>query len=163
MLLNSKSVLGFMPGGLGKFGKLAQVGVDLSVCHITKIVGGKITQTGKDIVPYEEVKSYKNEKGIKTWILPPGVYSLTFNEDIKLDNKHAGFVIGRSTCNRVGTLIRSAVFDSGFECSNVGANLYNFDTTIEIEDGARLAQLILFECQEAEAYQGSYFGNKDLK
>ena len=37
MVLNSENVLKFIPSGLGKFGKLAQVGVDLSIKNITEI------------------------------------------------------------------------------------------------------------------------------
>lgn len=163
MVLNADSVLNFMPSGLQEFGKKAQVGVDLSIKNITRISGGKLYQDNrKEIDPYTEVDFYK-ENNIKTWILDPGVYSLTFDQDIKLDSKHCAFIVGRSTTNRLGLLLRSAVFDPGFECSEIGATLYVFNKGIEIQEHSRLAQLVIFESEDAETYQGSYQGDNDLK
>ena len=168
MLLNSENILPFIPNGLGEFGKKAQIGIDCSVKNITRIMGGKIYQNGnKEIDKYEEVESYlesdENKNEIKTWILDKGVYSLTFDQGIKLDNKHAAFIVGRSTTNRIATLIRSAVFDPCFECEEVGATMYVFEENIEIQEHSCLAQLIISETQESEPYNGNYQGDKDLK
>lgn len=162
MVLNANHVLNFIPNGLGEFGAKAQNGIDYSVKNITRIMGGKIFQNGKDILPYQQVESY-NDNGIKTWRLNKGVYSLTFDQGIKLDNKHCGIFVGRSTTNRVATLVRSSLFDSGFECEEAGATLYVFEDNIEIQEHSRLAQLVIFECEEAELYNGSYQKEKDLK
>lgn len=163
MVLNANSILKFIPGGLGDFGAKAQCGIDLSIKNIRRIKGGKIFQNGKEIDEYEEVDTYTNEKGNKVFALPNGVYSLEFDQDIKLDNKHCGIIIGRSTTNRVGILIRSGWFDCGFE-STIGATMYALgDNIVEIEEHSRLAQLILFECEESEEYNGSYKGKKDIK
>lgn len=162
MILNAESILRFTPG-LGPFGKMAQCGIDLSIKNIRRIKGGKIFQDGKSIDSYEEVDTYVNIKGNKVFVLPNGVYSLEFDQDIMLDNKHCAMIIGRSTTNRCGALIRSSVFDPGFE-STIGATLYALgDNVIEIEEHARLAQLIIAECEESEEYNGSYKGNKDIK
>lgn len=73
-------------------------------------------------------------------------------------------VIGRSSTNRCAMLLRSGVFDPGFECEEAGATLYVFaDGQVEIQEGARLGQLVLAECEEASEYNGSYQGDKDLK
>lgn len=163
MVLNANNILKFIPGGLGDFGAKAQCGIDLSIKNIRRIKGGKIFQDGKEIDEYEEVDTKTNEKGNKVFALPNGVYSLEFDQDIKLDNKHCGIIVGRSTTNRVGALIRSGWFDCGFE-STIGATMYALgDNIIEIEEHSRLAQLILFECEESEEYNGSYKGNKDIK
>lgn len=169
MILNAKNVLKFIPNGLGEFGELAQVGVDLSVKNITKIKGGKIYQGKKkaEILKYEEAPYIfdKGEDGkdIKCWKLNYGVYSLTFHQGIKIDNKHCGMIIGRSSTNRASMLLRSGVFDSGFECEEAGATLYVFSDEVEIQEGARLGQLVLAECEEASEYKGTYFGQNDLK
>lgn len=162
MILNAENVLNFMPG-FGPFGKLAQCGVDLSVKNIRRIKGGKIFQNGKDIDEYEEVDIYINDKGNKVFVLSNGVYSLEFDQDIMLDNKHCAMVIGRSTTNRCGALLRSGVFDPGYQ-STIGATLYALgDNVIEIEEHSRLAQLVIAECEESEEYNGSYKGDNDLK
>lgn len=163
MVLNANHILDFIPSGLGQFGAKAQCGVDLSVSNIRRIKGGKITQIGKKIDDYEEV-DFSEKDGIKTWALPNGVYSLEFDQDVKLDDTHSGIIVGRSTTNRVGCLIRSSWFDPCFECSSIGATLYVLgDNVVEIEEHSKLAQLILFETEKSEAYNGSYKGNKDIK
>jgi deoxycytidine triphosphate deaminase len=164
MVLNANSILKFIPGGLGDFGAKAQCGIDLSIKNIRRIKGGKIFQDGKEIDEYEEVDTKTNEKGNKVFALPNGVYSLEFDQDIKLDNKHCGYIKGRSTTNRCGCYIWSGEFDPGFECPSIGATmLVAGDNLVEIEEHSRLAQLILEECEESEEYNGSYKGNKDIK
>lgn len=164
MILNAESILKFLPNGLGNFGAKAQCGVDLSIKNIRRIKGGKIFQNGKEIDEYEEVDTYTNEKGNKVFVIPNGVYSLEFDQDIKLDNKHCGKVKGRSTTNRVGCYIWSGVFDPGFECPSVGATmLVAADNMVEVEEHSRLAQLVLAETEDCEEYNGSYKGDKDIK
>jgi len=164
MVLNADNVLNFIPNGLGNFGKKAQCGIDLSIKNIRRIKGGKIFQKGKEIDEYEEVEIKINEKGNIVFILSKGIYSLEFDQDIKLDNKHCGHVKGRSTTNRVGCYIWSGEFDPGFECPSIGATMLVFsDNIVEIEEHSCLAQLILEECEESEEYNGSYKGEKDIK
>ena len=170
MILNAQNVLGFIPNGLGEFGSLAQVGVDLSVKNITRIRGGKICQGKKkaEIIEYGDVPyTYdEDENGnyIKCWKVGYGVYSITFHQGVKIDNKHCGMVIGRSSTNRCAMLLRSGVFDPGFECEEAGATLYVFaDGQVEIQEGARLGQLVLCECEESSEYRGTYFKENDLK
>lgn len=57
MILNAENVLKSIPNGLGEFGSLAQVGIDMSVKHITRIRGGKIYQGKKkaEIIEYGDV------------------------------------------------------------------------------------------------------------
>lgn len=164
MVLNADNILSFIPGGLGQFGAKAQCGIDLSIKNIRRIKGGKIFQNGKDIDEYEEVDVYTNKQGNKVFTLPNGVYSLEFDQDIKLDNKHSGFIKGRSTTNRCGCYIWSGWFDCGFDCPSIGATmLVAGDNMVEIEEHSRLAQLILLDTEESEEYNGSYKGNKDIK
>lgn len=164
MILNAENALKFIPSGIGKYGAKAQCGIDLSVANIRRIKGGKIFQKGKEIDEYEEVDFKITDNGTKVWALPNGVYSLEFDQDIKLDNKHCAEIIGRSTTNRLGCFIRSAVFDPGFECSSIGATMYVLgDNLVEVEEHSRLAQILIRECEESEIYEGSYKGNNDLK
>lgn len=168
MILNSDNVLDFIPSGLQQFGKKAQVGIDLSIKNITKIVGGKLFQNGKkNIKEYKNVSFYINDEGIKTWKLNKGVYSLTFDQTVQLDTKHCGKIVNKSTILRIGGFITSGVYDPGFKSSDegCGATLFVFeDNSIEIEKGSCLVQLVIEECEEAESYseKGSYQHNKDL-
>jgi len=157
MLLNAQNIMQFLTPSEGVGGK-AQVGYDLSIKNITKIIGGNICKTFKEIMPYEQVVCNSEN----TWELEQGVYSLTFNEGIKLDSTHSGFVIHKSSILRCGGFITSGVFDSGFECKEIGATLF-VAARIEIERGASLAQFLIVENQPAELYNGNYQGEKDLK
>lgn len=163
MILNAENVLKFLPNGLGQYGAKAQCGIDLSVCNINRIIGGEIGIEGKNILPYKSVDLiYKNDHYY--WKLDKGVYSLTFDQGIKLDNKHCAEVIARSTMRRIACDVRSSLFDPGFECDNIGATLYVYsEEPIIIEKHSRLAQIVIKECEESEEYEGSYKGNKDLK
>lgn len=162
MTLNAKNALSFLPKGIGENGALAQIGIDLSVENITEIVGGELTIKGKYILPYKELKTLHRGNDI-AWQLEAGkVYSLTFQQEIKLDSKHYAEVVGKSTTNRIACLIRSGIYDPGFE-SVMGATMYCFSDKVCIERGAKLAQLVVKECQESELYDGSYQKNKDLK
>lgn len=162
MILNAEHILEFMPDGLGEYGKKAQVGIDLSIQEIRKIIGGKLYKNGtKEIDPYEDVDCCV-ELEAETWILEPGVYSLTFDQNIELDNKHTAFIRHKSSLLRIGAIITSGVFDPGFK-SQIGATMIVFNKNIEIQKGATLAQLLIFENEEAEKYNGNYQGDKDLK
>ena len=80
MVLNSENVLKFIPSGLGKFGKLAQVGVDLSIKNITEIQPcGYLPQKGKAVIEeYKDINYSYNTSNNKVWKLEKGkVYSLT--------------------------------------------------------------------------------------
>jgi len=164
MILNVKTILdkGFViPNNAGK---PAQVGYDLTIKEINKIIGGEIGKDTSNISPYQVVHkdAYLKDGIANGWYLMSGVYSLTFDQGIKLDNKHTAFIRHRSSILRCGSLITSGVFDPGFECEEIGATLFVY-MPISIEDGARLAQIIVMENQPAEKYDGDYQGDKDKK
>ena len=94
--------------------------------------------------------------------LDPGTYSLTFEQGCKLDNKHTAFIRHRSSILRCGGIITSGVYDPSFYVDEMGAVLIA-TKPIMIERGARVAQLVIFENYEAEAYSGQFLGKKDIK
>ncbi len=150
-------------------GKGAQVGYDVTVNNITMIRGGVIGLNKKDtkIEEYGNLPLYEmqDELHSKYWYLDAGVYSLTFDQGVKLDNKHCGHFVHRSSILRSSGFITSGIFDNGFECDQAGATLFVLNR-LSIVKGARIAQ---FVCQEThqvankDLYKGSYQGDKDLK
>jgi len=94
--------------------------------------------------------------------LQPGTYSLTFEQGIKLDANHTAFIRHRSSVLRCGGIITSGVYDPAFYVEEMGAVLVATQP-IDIELGARVAQVIIFENHEAEAYNGQWLGALDKK
>ena len=161
MLIEEKIILD--PENLGK---CAQVGYDLTIKNITRIKGGFVPKEGKaTIAKYSQmplVNRKLGEEKILCWELGKGIYSLTFDQGIRLDEKHSGEVKHRSSVLRCSGQITSGEFDPGFECENIGATLIVHEF-LQVELGSRLAQVIVQSCWPTEKYEGSYQGDKDLK
>lgn len=151
-------------------GQPQQIGWDLTIQKITQIQGGSIFIEKAEIQEYKEVEIDDYGDGKECWMLAPGVYSLTFDQGIKLDGSHWAKIIQRSSLLRVGTQIISSVFDCGFECNNIGATMF-VNIPVKIEKGARIAQIIISENYEVEAdnlyggknHNSQFFGDNDKK
>lgn len=162
MLLSAESLLNFNilePNGLGE---PQQIGYDLTLKSVSKIIGGEITKHKSFIEDYILIEPINN-----SWSLSNGVYSLTFHQGVDLTPKNCrqftGFVRHRSSILRCGSLITSGIFDSGFICDNIGATLFVFND-IKIEQESRIAQFYVIENEPTKnLYNGNYQGNKDLK
>ena len=143
-------------------GSRAQVGYDLTLKSIKKVSGGVVMQDKTSVADYTEVTPSVNADGKFIFKLEPGTYSLTFEQGCKLPNTMTAFIRHRSSILRCGGIITSGVFDPGFEVDEMGAILIATQPII-IERGSRVAQIIMFENNEAEAYSGQWAGAKDYK
>jgi deoxycytidine triphosphate deaminase len=165
-MLNAKQII---DEGLLKLehtqGKPAQVGYDLSIKSVQKIVSdikiGFILKDKTKLAHYEPVNSVEvdNNKG---WLLYPGVYDITFNEGCKIPENRVAFIKQRSSLYRNGSIINSPVFDPGFETEFMGTFLYVHET-IFIEQDARVAQIYFHQCEPAELYDGQWQNDKQRK
>lgn len=160
MLLDAKQVEQFLDTK-GK-GAKAQVGYDLTLKEVKKIKGGIVLKESTGLSDYESVMPTltSNEKFI--FELQPGTYSLTFEQGIKLDANHTAFIRHRSSVLRCGGIITSGVYDPGFEVDEMGGVLVATQP-IDIELGARVAQVIIFENTTAKLYNGQWQKDKDVK
>ena len=143
-------------------GAPAQVGYDLTLKSIKKIAGGIVMQDKTIVNDYIEVTPTINPDGKFIYRLHPGTYSLTFEQGIELPNNKTAFIRHRSSVLRCGGIITSGVYDPGFQVDEMGAVLLATESMI-IEKGARVAQVIIFENNPAELYDGQYQGSKDVK
>lgn len=146
-------------------GKSAQAGYDVTLKDVRKIKMGIIRKEGTSIQNYEDVEKSGLTKETWGWVLKEGVYSLTFHQGVKLGPNHVGQFVHRSSILRSSALITSGQFDPGFECKEAGATMIVFNRIV-IEEGARVAQFIVEECElvkEEHLYNGKYQGDKDLK
>lgn len=160
MLLNANQVESFLQTN-GK-GAKAQVGYDLTLKAVNLIGDGGQVTTSQTILPkYEALKS-DAEMGDYFYFEKGNAYSLTFDQGVKLTTTTTGFVKHRSSVLRIGGVITSGVFDPCFEVEECGAVLLAYNN-FAIQRGARCAQLIIFENNEAEAYNGQWNRKNDRK
>lgn len=155
--------------------KKAQVGVDLTIKAINRIGEPSSFRPSEDkgIIYNDESlsKGKKNNFGIYTPIVPDdgffhleeGTYSVEFDQGINaLPENNTAFIWQRSTLGRNGILIRSSVYDPGFETPNMGAILF-VGRPVDIELHARIAQIVIHENEPAPLYNGQYQGVKDFR
>lgn len=164
MLLNANQVEEMLvTHGLGK---KAQVGYDLTVKDVKDIRGGCLFADETQLEPYDEIKTMDVQKvdndHREVWSLKPGVYSVTFEQGCKLDDKTTAFIRQRSSILRMGGTVTSGVYDPGFEVDEMGG-VMTLTKTIVLEKGARLAQIIMMENNPAELYDGQWQKDKDVK
>lgn len=141
-----------------------QHGIDLRLVKVNKLViGGVIPSEGKTELPdYEEVP-LTEIKGRKFWQLPVGYYEVNFEEGCKIPKDQYLFIVQRSSLMRCGGIIRSSIYDAGFETEHMGTFM-DIKFPILIEDHARIAQAYTHNSTEVEnLYNGQFQGDKQRK
>jgi len=129
-------------------------GVDLTLGAVyEQTTPGRIGCEGKEIGEREELDS---DDG--AYELPPGGYVAEYGETVRIPDGHVGFVYPRSSLMRNSCMLHTAVWDAGYE--GRGEGLLEVHHPIEIEPGARIAQLVLAQADHEETYDGSYQGER---
>ena len=148
------------------YGKPAQVGYDLSVKSIKKIIpDGIITMDENSKIRgfhYEEVPV--DEEGY--FNLEPGYdYNITMDQGLEtLANDEWGTIIWRSSLNRCGISCRGVIFDCGYgvsEKEGIGCALFLGHNPARIHIHSRVAQFIISKCTpvpEENLYNGRWQG-----
>jgi deoxycytidine triphosphate deaminase len=160
MLLNADQVESFL--NTRNLGAKAQVGYDLTLKEVKRINGGMVFADKTVVEDYTPITPTLSPTNKLLFHLEPDTYSVTFEQGVKLDLNHTAFIRHRSSVLRNGGIITSGVYDPNFEVDEMGGVLIA-TKPIVIERGARVAQLIIFENYEAEAYNGQFLGEKDIK
>ena len=88
--------------------------------------------------------------------LAPGNYVVRYAEVVSIPEGHVGFLYPRSSLLRNSCMLNTAVWDAGYEGKGEGLLQVGYD--IEIEAGARVAQLVLAEAGHTGEYDGDYQG-----
>ena len=152
-----------------KYCKKAQVGVDLSLRSVNKIVSRGCIYTDKSYVSkYEDIPVQSiigSDRDYEGWFLPKGTYIILLNEGCNFGPNDTGLIILRSSLNRCGVSIQSAVWDPGYNSVNGERVLpmsvrltVDTDEGIYIEKNARVAQLLVFQNEDATLYNGQFQG-----
>ncbi|WP_458186916.1 deoxyuridine 5'-triphosphate nucleotidohydrolase [Haladaptatus sp. NG-WS-4] len=118
---------------------------------------GRIGRNGKEIGDRQQVEPEQvTEKSPETYYLPEGGYIVQYAETVRIPEGHVGFVFPRSSLMRNSCMLNTAVWDAGYE--GKGEGLLQVHHDIELERGARIAQLVLSEADHDATYNGDYQG-----
>ena len=129
-------------------------GVDLTVDAVFEPTEpGFVGRDGKHVAERRELEP---EDG--RYRLDPGTYVVRYGEPVRIPQKRIGFVLPRSTLLRNGCTLDTAVWDAGYE--GVGEGRLDAGHAIEIEPGARIAQLVLADADHDGTYEGDYQGER---
>lgn len=127
-------------------------GVDLTLGAVFEQVSpGSIGTDGKTIGDRREI-----EPSDGSYRLDPGGYIVQYGDRIAIPEDHVGFLYPRSSLLRNSCMLDTAVWDAGYE--GRGEGLLEVYHEVELERGARIAQLVLASADHEEAYDGSYQG-----
>lgn len=132
-------------------------GVDLTLAEVYEQRDpGRVSRDGKDIGDRQTLVPEERGDQAETFYLPPGGYIVQYAETVSIPDGHVGFIYPRSTLMRNSCMLNTAVWDAGY--TGKGEGLLQVHHDIELERGARIAQLVLAEGQHDETYDGSYQG-----
>ena len=127
-------------------------GVDLTLDRVFQQDSvGRIGVDGKTIGERRDVDREDN-----VYRLDPGGYVARYAETVRIPDGHVGFILPRSSLMRNSCMLNTAVWDAGYE--GKGEGLMQVHHPIEIERGARVAQLVLARGEHDGTYDGSYQG-----
>ncbi|QGN07605.1 deoxyuridine 5'-triphosphate nucleotidohydrolase [Halorhabdus sp. CBA1104] len=127
-------------------------GVDLTVEAVfEQVSAGRIGRDGKDVGDREPVETDDGH-----FHLDPGGYVVRYAEPVRIPDGHVGFLLPRSSLLRNSCMLDTAVWDAGYE--GRGEGLLEVYHEIELEVGARIAQLVVAEAAHHDTYDGDYQG-----
>jgi dUTP pyrophosphatase len=125
-------------------------GVDLTLGTVfEQVEPGRIGQADKTVGERRELDA---EDGV--YHLDPGGYIVQYGDRVVVPEGHVGFLYPRSSLLRNSCMLDTAVWDAGYE--GRGEGLLEVHHPIELEQGARIAQLVLAEAAHEGTYEGSY-------
>ena len=129
-------------------------GVDLRLGAVfEQVEPGRVGTDGKTVGDRREVA---DDDGV--YRLDPGGYVVAYADTVRIPEDHVGFLYPRSSLLRNSCMLDTAVWDAGYE--GQGEGLLEAYHAVELEAGARVAQLVLAEAAHAGTYEGSYQGER---
>jgi len=138
--------------------------------HVADLRESQIQPNGVDLTlgtVFEQTTPGRIERGDKTvgdrrecetvegcYRLDPGGYVVRYGERLRIPDGHVGFLYPRSSLLRNSCMLNTAVWDAGYE--GRGEGLLEVHHDVELEGGARIAQLVLARARHESHYDGSY-------
>lgn len=134
-------------------------GVDMTLREISRYEGsGTIGVDNADRFLPELVGVAFDEDG---WTnLEPGVYHIMYNEVVDIPESLMALGRPRSSLNRCGVTINTAVWDAGYNGRSTSMLVVSNPNGFRVQRNARVMQLVFFGMSEAtaEGYRGRYQG-----
>jgi dUTP pyrophosphatase len=134
-------------------------GFDLTLAEIHRYTGhGTVAQSNAKRVLPDLEQLQPGEDGF--FALDPGAYHVVYNEVVNLPIDLMALGRPRSTLNRSGVTINTAVWDAGYHGRSTSMLVVVNPFGFRIEPKARLLQLVFFGLSHpaASGYQGIYQG-----
>jgi dUTP pyrophosphatase len=134
-------------------------GIDLTLREIARHEGGGVIGVDNaDRVLPELVPVPFDEEG---WVtLAPGAYHIMYNEVVNIPESLMALGRPRSSLNRCGVTINTAVWDAGYNGRSTSMMVVANPAGFRVQKNARVMQLVFFGMAEATAdgYRGRYHG-----
>lgn len=138
-------------------------GFDLTLAELHRHVGrGTIGVTNESRVLPELEPVHADADGFLD--LQPGIYHIVYNEVVSLPNDVMALARPRSSLNRSGVTIHTAVWDAGYSGRSTSLLSVLNPAGFRLQIGARVLQLVFFglAAKAAEGYRGVY-QNENLR
>jgi len=134
-------------------------GFDLTLAEIQRHIGKGIigVSNAHRILPELEQVAFDSDGFAE---LDPGIYHITYNEVVSLPNDLMALGRPRSSLNRSGVTIHTAVWDAGYTGRSTSLMAVLNPAGFRVERNARVLQLVFFglSVQSEEGYRGIYQG-----
>lgn len=133
-------------------------GFDLSLRSVSALVSsGKLSLDNRNRVISEQKKLDFNAEGLLH--LPPGSYSITYNEIVHLPKNIMALGLSRSSLLRCGASLHTAVWDAGYSGRSESLLVVYNPLGLDLEKNARVLQLVFSTLTgESRGYTGRYQG-----
>jgi dUTP pyrophosphatase len=149
-----------------------QVGIDVTVKNVYKFVyDGLADFAHRGVIDFDNKSRKIPEVELIPWsmgnfiILAPGPFIVTSNEVFHFGNREFGHIYPRSSLNRCGASLESAVFDPCYEGSATVLLLTVHNPNgLVLHRYARVGQMIVFLTGfDADGYKGIYQGKTEVQ
>jgi dUTP pyrophosphatase len=134
-------------------------GVDMTLREISRYDGGGTigVDNADRVLPELESVPFNDDGWV---ILPPGVYHIVYNEIVDIPESLMALGRPRSSLNRCGVTINTAVWDAGYNGRSTSMLVVSNPEGFRVQRNARVMQLVFFGMSEAtaEGYRGRYQG-----
>ncbi len=133
-------------------------GIDLTVREISTFSSrGNLTESNEGrVISRTMPLVFDSHNGVD---LLPGAYLITFNEIINLPDNITALARPRSSLNRCGVSIHSAVWDAGYSGRSQALMIVYNTHGFRLHRNSRVAQMIfIYTTGSTERYSGKYQG-----